>query len=180
MDSPSEDGGWVTLARLVKTQGRKGELAAEVLSDIPDRFAGLGRVWLRHPDGRRAEMHLARHWPHQGRIVLAFDGIGDMDAAAAWVGAEVQVPSAQRPPAPAGAYYHSDLEGCRVFDGGREIGTLRVIEDMAGAAPLLHVEPAAGGNEILIPFAESYIVEIAPAERRLALRLPEGLLDLNR
>jgi len=29
---------FITLARVVKTQGRRGEVAAEVHSDVPDRF----------------------------------------------------------------------------------------------------------------------------------------------
>lgn len=177
MESPS-DLAWVTLARLIKTQGRKGELAADILTDIPNRFSGLREVWLRLADGRRSAMHLVRHWPHHGRVVLGFDEIGDMDSARAWVGAEVQIPLSQRAAAPDGAYFLSDLEGCTVSDRGHEVGVVAEIEAVAGAAPLLHVK-AAGGREFLIPFAASYVVTIELAARRLELQLPEGLLDLN-
>lgn len=177
MESPS-DAGWVTLARLIKTQGRKGELAAEILTDIPDRFGGLREVWLRKPDGCRVAMHLARHWPHHGRVVLDFDEIGDMTEARAWVGAEVQVPFAQRAAPPAGEYFLSDLEGCSVTENGRAVGVVSSVETIGGAAPLLHVRTGAG-REILIPFAASYVVAVEVAARRLDLHLPEGLLDLN-
>lgn len=176
--SPSDDA-WVTLARLIKTQGRKGELAAEILTDIPGRFSGLREVRLRQADGRERAVHLARHWPHQGRIVLGFDEIGDMDTAAAWVGAEVQVPLAERATAPAGEYFLSDLQGCTVSDQGRAIGMVASIESVGGAAALLHVQ-GSDGKEILIPFAASYVMAIDVAARRLDLHLPEGLLDLNR
>ena len=41
-------GAWtgVTLARLVRARGRKGEVAAEILTDFPERLIRLREVWL--------------------------------------------------------------------------------------------------------------------------------------
>lgn len=169
---------WVTLARIVKTQGRMGGLAADLLTGIPDRFAGLDRLWLLHASGGRREFALRGHWPHKGRVVLELEGIGDLTAASAWVGAEVQVPASQRVPAPEGAYFISDLEGCRVFDRGKPMGEITAVEEVPGAAALLHVAAPAG--EVLIPFAAEFVESVSLAERRLSFRLPEGLLDINR
>ncbi|HUX67383.1 MAG TPA: ribosome maturation factor RimM [Terriglobales bacterium] len=174
MADPSE---WVTLARLVKTQGHKGELGADLLSDIPGRFDHLRQVWLLHPSGRRQAFGVARHWYHQGRVVLAFDGIADMTAAEAWLGAEVQVPRAERAPAPADRYYWADLEGCEVLDRGRALGHIAAVEEIPGAPALLHVRTPAGG-ELLIPFAAAYVESLSLPERRIAMALPEGLLEL--
>ena len=38
--------GWVWLARIKRTQGRKGEVFAEVLTDFPEKFAQRRRLWL--------------------------------------------------------------------------------------------------------------------------------------
>ncbi|HXE32008.1 MAG TPA: ribosome maturation factor RimM [Terriglobales bacterium] len=175
MGSPSED--WVTIARLAKTQGRHGELAADILTDIPDRFAQLHQVSLLHPSGRRASFGLAGHWFHKGRVVLALAGVEDMNAAEAWIGAEVQVERGRRAPAPEGSYYLSDLEGCTVYDHERPVGAITEVEAVAGAAPLLHV--AAGQGEVLIPFAAAYLEAVSLPERRVAMNLPAGLLDIN-
>lgn len=177
MENPS-DLAWVTLARLIKTQGRKGELAADLLTDIPNRFRGLRAVRLWQPDGRQLTVHLARFWPHQGRLVFAFDEIHDMDTARAWIGAEVQVPLGERAAAPPGEYFASDLEGCLVNDRGRPVGVVTAVEAVSGGAPLLHVRDSQN-REILIPFAAPYIVAVNPGARRLDLQVPEGLLDLN-
>jgi 16S rRNA processing protein RimM len=169
--------GWVTLARIAKTQGRKGELAADPLTDIPERFAGLERLWLLSRGGERRAFALRHHWMHQGRVVLELEGIGDLTAAAAWVGAEVQVPASERAEAPAGRYFISDLEGCEVFDRGRALGAVTGVEEIAGGAALLHVAAATG--EVLIPFAAEYVESVSLAERRLSLKLPEGLVEIN-
>ncbi len=168
---------WVTLARVARTQGRKGELAADLLTDIPDRFAALARVWLLAAGGERRAFELRHTWMHKGRIVLALAGLDDLTAAEPWVGAEVQVPAAERARAPEGSYFISDLEGCQVFDRGRPLGPVTAIEEVPGAAALLHVASPAG--ELLIPFAAEYVESVSLADRRLALRLPEGLAEIN-
>src|SRR5579864_4321252 len=89
------DTDFITLARVVKTQGRHGEIAAEVHSDVPDRFAqgmklfALGN-WL-----DRRELEVEDLWPHKGLLVLKFAGIDSMTDAEALVGSELQVPRGQ-------------------------------------------------------------------------------------
>ncbi|MGH9481735.1 MAG: ribosome maturation factor RimM [Terriglobales bacterium] len=168
---------WVTLAKLVKTQGRKGELAAEILTDIPGRFENLGEVWLLGRSGGRQAFALAGHWFHQGRVVLRFDGIADMTAAQAWLGAEVQVPRERRAPAPPGSYFLSDLEGCVVYNRGQAVGEVAAVEVVPGAPALLHLRTPQG--ERLIPFAAAYLESVSIAERHIAMALPEGLLEVN-
>lgn len=176
MASPSESADFVTLARVVKTQGRRGELAVEVLTDIPGRLAALPRVWLAARDGRRAGFPLTRTWPHKQWLVLELGGITDLNAAEPWVGALVQVPAQERAAAPAGSYFISDLLGAKVYDHGQLLGELEEIEPVAGAADLLHVRTVTGA-ELLIPFAAAYVESIQPGAVRL--QLPQGLAELN-
>jgi len=175
MASRSEDdtpAAWVTLARILKTQGRHGEVAAEILTDIPGRFTQLAEVSLLHPSGRRLDVSLAAHWPHKGLVILKLAGLDDISSAEAWIGAEVQIPRDQRAPAPPGTVFVTDLVGCTVTAGGRDLGPVTAGEEIAGAPALLHL-----GNT-LIPFVESYIVTLDLAGRRLDLSLPDGLLEI--
>lgn len=176
--APSEPEQWITLARVAKTQGRHGELAVEILSDIPHRFDALERVFLRSRSGTRRPFTITRRWPHKDRLVLAFAEIPDLTAAAAWVGAEVQLPRAERAPAPPGSYHVEDLIGCRVFHGDRLLGVLQSLEPVPGGPDLLHIEDAAG-REVLVPFAAAYIRELALAAGAIHLALPAGLLSVN-
>src|SRR6185437_2217824 len=169
---------WVAVGRVVKTQGRGGELAVEVLSDIPERIESLSAAWLLGRAGQRQRFALERRWPHKGWIILKLAGLDDLSAAEAWVGAEVQVPAAERAPAPEGSYFQSDLAGCDVFDRGQKLGVVESVEAVPGAAALLHVRTPQG-SEVLVPFAAAFVAEVALAEHRLALTLPEGLVDLN-
>ncbi len=112
---------------MVKTQGRRGEVAGEIYSDIPDRFV-VGMKLLALPRGAneiRREMEVEELWPHKGLIVLKFAGVDSISEAETLVGCELQVPRSQRSKLQAGWNYVSDLVGCALLDTGARSGELK-------------------------------------------------------
>jgi 16S rRNA processing protein RimM len=177
---PETSADFITLARVVKTQGRRGEVAGEIFSDIPGRF-GIGMKLLalpREPDGRRRELEVEDLWPHKGLLVLKFTGVDSISDAEALVGCELQVPRSQRSELQAGWNYVSDLVGCSVLDRGREIGSIEDVQFGAGEAPLLMVRDAAA-RLVEIPFAEAYLDSVDAQRKQVRMKLPEGLLEVN-
>lgn len=171
-----EPNDFITLARIVKTQGRRGEVAAEVHSDIPDRFApGMKMSVLRESQARR-ELEVEHLWPHKGLLVFKFAGIDSISDAEGLVGAELQILLSQRAKLEPGWTFVSDLVGCAVLDRGREIGRIEDVQFGAGEAPLLVVVNLAG-KSFDIPFAEAYIVDAG--RRKVRMNLPEGMLEIN-
>ncbi|MFY9560911.1 MAG: ribosome maturation factor RimM [Terriglobales bacterium] len=176
--SPEPSGEFVTLARVVKTQGRRGEVAVELHTDVPDRFREGMRLWALAKDGPRREVQVEDLWPHKGLLVLKFAGVETISDAEALVGAELQLPRRERAVLEPGWTYLSDLVGCTVLDGDREIGPIEDVTFGAGEAPLLVVKSGAK-LPYEIPFAEAYLVKVDLAQKRIWMRLPEGLLDVN-
>jgi len=172
--SPSE---FVTLARVVKTQGRHGEVAAEVHSDVPDRFGEGMKLSALSRDDRRRELEVESFWPHKGMLVLKFAGIDSISDAEVLIGSELQVPSKERAGLEQGWSYVSDLVGCDVFDKGREVGKIEDVQFGAGEAPLLIVE--AEGKKFDVPFAEAYLESVDVARKQVRMNLPEGMLEIN-
>ena len=62
--SPESAEAVVAVARAVKTRGLKGEIAAELLTDFPDRFADVSQLIAIAPDGQRSVVEL-EIWFHQ-------------------------------------------------------------------------------------------------------------------
>ena len=181
---------YITLARVLKTQGRRGEVAVEVHSDVPDRFAEGMRLMALDDTGQRRELKVEELWPHKGHVVLKFTGIDSISDAETLLRCELQVPRAERAELEPGWTYISDLTGCTVFDGDREIGQIQGIEFGAGEAPLLIVSKGkqegsarkGGGRQAApyeIPFAAAYLVKVDPVARRVRMQLPEGMLEIN-
>jgi 16S rRNA processing protein RimM len=165
---------------VVKTQGRRGEVASEIYSDIPGRFTiGMKLLALpREPDANRRELRVEDIWPHKGLLVFKFAGVDSISDAETLVGCELQVPSSQRSELQAGWNYVSDLVGCALLDHGREIGRIEDVQFGAGEAPLLIVRDAAA-RLLEIPFAEAYLDRVDVKERQVRMKLPEGLLEVN-
>jgi 16S rRNA processing protein RimM len=167
---------FITIARGAKTQGRHGEVAAELHTDFPEKFAERKKLFALVPDGERRELQLEAFWPHKGYVVLKFSGVNSITDAEALVGCEIQVPREQRAELDAGAYV-SDLVGCEVFDRDRPVGKVKDVQFGAGEAPLLVV--AQGSKEILIPFAQEFIAGIDIEGKRVEMKLPAGILELD-
>jgi 16S rRNA processing protein RimM len=165
---------------VVKTQGRRGEVASEIYSDVPGRFgAGMKLLALpRGPNAGRRELEVEELWPHKGLLVLKFAGVDSITAAEALVGCELQVPRSQRSKLQSGWNYVSDLVGCSVVDNGRDLGRIEDVQFGAGEAPLLIVRDAAA-KLVEIPFAEAYLDSMDVERKQVRMKLPEGLLEVN-
>jgi 16S rRNA processing protein RimM len=173
---------FVLLARLLRPQGRHGELLADILTDFPERFAERTHVWLLPAEGDAPprEADLEGHWSHKGRIVLKFAGIDSINDAAPYKGCHVAVPREQRAPLDEDAVYIADLIGCAVYDEATaaDLGpVLDVARGDGGAPDMLLLEQR--GEELLIPFAKAFLVSVDLEARLLRMRLPPGLTEIN-
>jgi 16S rRNA processing protein RimM len=176
--SPEPNDEFITLARVVKTQGRHGEVAVEVHSDVPDRFTESMKLQaLDRSEGRR-ELQVESLWPHKELLVLKFRGIDSMSDAEALIGAELQVPRVERAGLEQGWTYVSDLAGCTLVDNGQELGTIEDVQFGAGEAPLL-VVVGKTGKKFDVPFAEAYLEAVDTTRKQVRMKLPEGLLEIN-
>jgi 16S rRNA processing protein RimM len=191
--APDASGEWITLAVVIKTQGRHGEVAVELHTDVPDRFRQDMRLWALAKDGQRREVTVEDFWPHKNFLVLKFQGIETISDAEPLVGAELQLPRSERARLEPGWTYLSDLIGCTVFDGPHEIGEIEDVQFGAGEAPLLVVRDKQRQSKLShgeeekrrakppyeIPFAEAYLEKLDLKRKQVRMRLPEGLLEVN-
>ena len=178
---PRGESEFITLARVVKTQGRHGEVAAEMHSDVPGRFAAGMKLFAlpkAQSEQSRRELEVEDLWPHKGLVVLKFRGGDSMNDAELLIGSELQVPSAERADLEPGWNFVSDLIGCTVLDHAREIGRIEDVQFGAGEAPLLIVANSAG-KKFDVPFADAYLESVDTAQRQVRMNLPEGMLEIN-
>jgi 16S rRNA processing protein RimM len=168
---------FVTLARVIKTQGRHGEVAAEIHSDIPGRLHAGMKILALGEDGSRRELQIDDVWPHKNWLVLKFAGVDSISDAEVLIGCELQLPASERAELEAGAFYVSDLVGCALFDRGREVGLVSDVRFGVGEAPLLVV--GSGKHEHEIPYAQVFLERVDLEHKRIEMNLPEGLLEVN-
>ena len=165
----------IAVARVVKVRGIRGEVAAELLTDFPERFEGLEELVAIDAQGARATLALEESWLHGGRVILKFEGYETPEAAQALVGRELAVPEVDAVELEEDEFYDWQLIDCRVETvEGRDIG--RVAEVLhTGAAPVLVIKE--GKREHLIPLAASICVEIDREAKLIRVDPPEGLIE---
>jgi 16S rRNA processing protein RimM len=188
---------WIVLAHLLRPQGRKGEVLAELFTDFPERFEEQRRVFLA-PSGFQGEESEARlaevvsFWlpvgKNEGRVVLQFAGVDTISDAGSIAGQDVIVPREERLPLDDESVYISELIGCMVYDGTLAVGVVEDVQfpttadgarKLTDAAPLLAVT-SLDGDEVLIPFAKAFLVKVDTEAKRIEMTLPEGLVEVNR
>ncbi|MBN9617968.1 MAG: 16S rRNA processing protein RimM [Acidobacteriales bacterium 59-55] len=188
---------WIVLAHLLRPQGRKGELLAELFTDFPDRFREHKQVSLAPSgfDGLEEQARSAEvvsFWlpvgKNQGRIVLQFAGVDSITQAEGLAGLDVLVRGEDRMPLDEDAVYTSELIGCTVYDSTVAIGVIVDVQfpttadgsrRLEEAAPLLEVT-SGDGEDILIPFAKAFLIRVDTKAKRVEMTLPKGLVDVNR
>ena len=183
--------GWVWLARIKRTQGRKGEVFAEILTDFPEKFAERRRLWLLCGDApapkaaagaHPRELELRHHWLHKGGVVLHFAGVDSISAAEELAGMIVAIPLEERAKLAEDELYIGDLIGCALVDvaGGEAVvvGEIEDVDRSAGPVAILVVR-GKSDDEILIPFAKDYVRRVDVDAKRVEMALPEGLVDIN-
>ncbi len=159
----------MTLAILERARGIRGEVTADPLGSRPERFEGIRNTFLVSPSELAKPVEIEQVWWHDGRLVFKFTGVETRDDAEGLRGFELRIPISERPPAPEGTYYQSDLIGCEVVESnGNRLGAVTGWQDF-GAAGLLEV------GDLMIPFAKSICVNVDLAARKIVVELPEGL-----
>lgn len=177
---------WVHIAHLIRPQGRRGEMLAEILSDFPNRFTELRNAFLWRSHSRTVTpILLENSWLHKGKVVLKFAKVDSISAAEELRGADLVISTAERMPLQSDEIYISDLIACECVDisdgeasAVRVLGTIREVVQQAHTADLLLVA-GVDGVEYEIPFAKAYVVKIDLEGRRVEMRLPPGLLEVN-
>jgi 16S rRNA processing protein RimM len=193
---------WVALAHILRPRGNKGEVAAHLLTDFPERLAKIKEVFLGDAAGKAEprRVGLKSFWisqNHRGQGVFHFEGCSSISDAEKFRGLDVLIPFAQRIKLPAGHFFFSDLIGCSVFEHPPEPKALAsspcslssapallgVVSDVqstgegVSGTPLLVVDTQHG--ELLVPFAEDVCTRIDTTARRIDVTLPDGLRNLN-
>jgi 16S rRNA processing protein RimM len=191
--------GWFPIARLLRPQGRRGELLADPLSDLPGLFAPNREVLLAAasasaPAPNTLPLHIEEHFfptgKNAGRVVLKLSGCDSISAAEALAGQQLFIPTSDLPPLDPGTFFVGDLLGCTLYDAASPSTPAGSVVDvefatapdgrtrLEDAAPLLSIELTAHPNAepILVPLVLAWIDTIDVAARRITMHLPEGLL----
>ncbi|MFO7959351.1 MAG: ribosome maturation factor RimM [Nitriliruptoraceae bacterium] len=171
MEPAGEDAA-VLIGRVVKAHGIRGEVVVHPLSDVPGRFDVGTEVVV--GDTPRV---ITSSRAHQGRLLLALEGVDDRNAAERLRGDEILGRGVDLEDSE--TYFAHELVGMAVRHvDGRGLGAVSALIELPEAAGYDLLEVTRDGTTWLLPAAEEF-VEVVEEDGALLLVVdpPEGLLD---
>ncbi len=165
---------WLTVAKIVKPQGIRGEVKVITLTDYPEDIQAFGKVYI---DGNCHKVLRVRPMAGDSAIV-ALSGIADRNAAELLRGKELKVARADAPELPENTYYIVDVIGCKaVTEEGESLGT---VTDITPAHTDIYEVNDDGGKKFAFVAADGVILDIDIAAKVVTLcgkRLSEVAVD---
>ncbi|MEW6424558.1 MAG: ribosome maturation factor RimM [Bacillota bacterium] len=163
----------ITIGKIVNAHGCRGWVRLIPLTDFPDRFFKMERVFVARRENCCAyQIEQARQYKQF--ILLKFKEVPDMNAALALKGSFLQVGRDQLVELPADTYYIFDLLGLKVYTTRQEyLGELKDV--LQTGANDVYVVESGQGRPVLIPALKKVVKEVDLEKRQMLVELPEGL-----
>ncbi len=169
-DDSASDPAYLAIGKLGAPHGVQGYLRVHVLTDFPERFSELKKVCVgeEFKPYRVADVRLVHE-----EVLLKLRGINTPEAARELVHNLIYVPTAEAVPLPEGEYYCYQIIGLAVEDEhGDPVG--EVVDVFATGSNDVYVV-RDGESEYLLPAIEDVVLGIDLSQRKIRVRLLEGL-----
>lgn len=166
---------FLAIGRVVRPHGVRGEVRAEVYTELPERFNWLDTLFLsRDPDDTAAQgVSVESTRFHKGYVLVKLGGIDSRNDAEMLRGMWLLVPIEEGIPLEEDEVYHFQLEGLAVYtDEGEHLGVLDEVLE-TGANEVFVV--TNGPQELLLPNTEEVVLEVDWDARRMIVHLIPGL-----
>ena len=163
----------VTVGRITRLHGVRGEVCVQVESDDPGRFAPRSLFRTDLEGARLLVLQSARPGPNG--LIVGFAGFASAEAAATLVGARLLIREQDRRDLGPGEFWPDQLVGLEVRLGPEPIG---MVEDVIQGAQDRLLVSLREASRVEIPFVEALVPEVNQAEGWLRIDPPAGLLTL--
>jgi len=167
--------GLVTIGRIERPFGVRGEFKVRSLSDVPGRLDQLKQVQVLEPTGQMVDRTVT-HVRRAGlTYIMGLSGVTTPEEAGMLRGGLIQVPRCSPATLSEDVYFECDLIGMTVEnERGDEIGVLETILEI----PENHIFVVRNGTkEVLIPAAKSFVTSVDLARRRMIVRGIDDLVE---
>jgi len=155
-----------------RAHGLAGEVAVKTFDPGSETLFDVERVLLRFKDGSEQELTIDSIRSANKELLLGFEGVEGRTQAEKMVGGTVLVFRGDVDPPAEGEYFQGDLVGLTATDEqGHVLGTVEEIWS-SGPVPNLVIR-AEGKDELLVPFADDFVLTVDLPARRLTVRPPE-------
>ncbi|HEU4683914.1 MAG TPA: ribosome maturation factor RimM [Nitrospira sp.] len=165
----------VTIGKIERPFGVKGEVKVRSLSDVPGRFDHLKAVRVLEATGQASEKVVQQVRRAGANYIVQFAGVTTPEEAGLLRGGFIQIPRQDDLPRTSDVLYECDLIGMVVVDeDGADLGTVESIWDLPGHHVLV---VRREGREVLVPAVKEFVRSVDVGARRIVVRIIDGLVE---
>jgi len=175
MSAASKTPDFIVIGQIVKPHGILGAVKVLPLTDDPQRFKMLEKVYVGEEDQPKSSFAVKKVQIQHDQIILSLDGITSRDEAEMHRREYVQIPMSETMPLPDGAFYFYQLVGLRMItNAGDPVGVVKNIESYPA-----HDMFVVSGDEhdILIPDVPEIVEKVDIDAGEIVINPIPGLID---
>jgi 16S rRNA processing protein RimM len=157
----------VTIGKIERHFGVRGEFKVRSLSDVPGRLDHLKQVQILEPTGQTVERTVTHVRRAGSTYIMGLAGVTTPEEAGLLRGGFIQVPRSPASALSADVYFECDLIGMTVEnERGGEVGVLETILEIPNNQVFV---VRRGTEEVLIPAAKSFVTAVDLVRRRMTV-----------
>jgi 16S rRNA processing protein RimM len=168
-----------TVGKIVNTHGIRGELKIVSETDFPEeRFAKNSKLVFVDPgSGTKVPAIVESAREHKQMFIIRFQGYGNINEVEKYKGWLLKVEEQYLSELSEDEYYYHEIIGCTVVnEEGETLGEIKEI--LSPGANDVWVVKRPKGKELLLPYIDDVVLEVNIPDKKVTVRLMEGLLDL--
>lgn len=160
------------IGKIVNTHGLRGEVKIVPWTNTPDVFEDIRYVYVKN---EKLEIKNVKY--QKNNIIVKFSGLDDISEAELLKNAVVTTDREQLGELPDGEYYIADLIGCEVMsEDGELYGKLTDV--LPTGSNDVYVVKREEKRDLLIPVIDGVVLDVDINNKKIIVRLMEGLEDL--
>lgn len=166
---------FVTIGKIERPFGVRGEFKVRSLSDVPGRLACLKEIQILERTGRMSQRTVTHIRLVGSTYIMGLAGMTTPEEAGMLRGGLIQVPRTSPTELSPDVYRECDLIGMTVEnERGDEVGVIETILEIPDNRVFV---VRRGGQEVLIPAAKSYVTSVDLTGCRMRVRGIEDLAE---
>ncbi|MCK4577030.1 16S rRNA processing protein RimM [candidate division WOR-3 bacterium] len=160
---------FIPIGKIIKTHGLKGDVKAQILSDIPNRLKNISSIHLLK-DGKTKKLTISYCQLSEHHAIIKFGDISSISCAEKIIGSMLCIKEEELLSLPKNRFYIHNLIGLNVYDkSGNSIGKLKEVWKLP-ANDVFVVK--ANNRETLFPAVKEAI-------KNISLQRGEIIVDEN-
>jgi len=165
---------FITIGKIVSTQGNKGEVNILPLTNSIDRFKNLVTVFLRN-NNTQATLNIEKIRIKENTVILKLKDIESIEEAKIIVGSFLEVERKNAVKLPKDTYFVFEIIGLEVYDENN-IFLGKVENVISTGSNDVYIVKGKNKKEFFIPAIREVVKNVNFEKRRISIKMVDGLI----